>query len=93
MEQDATAGKDSRGAGGRPARVGELSPVAAKAAAIDAERAHPLTWKTVVKRAIPVAVAGAAICAALHRTTHRRPARRRQAARGSLKNSAQLSKA
>ena len=61
MEQDAAAPKDSRGAGGRPARAGELSPVAAKAAAIDAEQAHPLTWKTVAKRAIPVAVAGAAI--------------------------------
>src|SRR5208282_3266610 len=61
MEQDAAAPKDSRGAGGRPARGGELAPVAAKAAAIDAAQAHPLTWKTLVKRALVVAVAGAAI--------------------------------
>src|SRR5208337_3345130 len=32
-----------------------------KAAAIDAAQAHPLTWKTVVKRALAVAVAGGAI--------------------------------
>jgi uncharacterized protein (TIRG00374 family) len=35
--------------------------VAAKAAAIDAEQAHPLTWKTVVKRVLAVAVAGVAV--------------------------------
>ena len=33
----------------------------AKAAAIDAAQARPLTWKTAVKRALAVAVAGAAI--------------------------------
>ena len=31
-----------------------------RAAAINAAQAHPLTWKTVVKRALVVAVAGAA---------------------------------
>jgi len=35
--------------------------MAAKAAAIDAEQARPLTWKTLVKRALVVAVAGTAI--------------------------------
>ena len=37
------------------------APVVAKAAAIDAAQARPLTWQTVVKRAAVVAVAGAAI--------------------------------
>jgi uncharacterized protein (TIRG00374 family) len=40
-------------------------PVAAKAAAIDAAQARPLTWKTVVKRVLVVAVAGVAIYLAL----------------------------
>jgi uncharacterized protein (TIRG00374 family) len=43
------------------AHSGGPAPVAAKAAAIDAAQAQPLTWKTVVKRAVVVAVAGAAI--------------------------------
>ena len=37
------------------------TPVAAKAAAINAAQTPPLTWKTLVKRALVVAVAGAAI--------------------------------
>jgi uncharacterized membrane protein YbhN (UPF0104 family) len=37
----------------------------AKAAAINAAQAHPLTWKSLVKRAPVVAVAGAAIALAL----------------------------
>jgi hypothetical protein len=41
--------------------AGEPSPVAAKAAAIDAAQARPPTWKTVVKRALAIAVAGAAL--------------------------------
>jgi uncharacterized protein (TIRG00374 family) len=41
--------------------TGKSSSVAQKAAAIDAAQAHPPTWKTVLKRALPVAVAGAAI--------------------------------
>ncbi len=36
-------------------------PVAGKAASIDAAQARPLTWKTAVKRALALAVAGAAI--------------------------------
>jgi hypothetical protein len=47
--------------GGEPAGAGTPAAVAAKAAAIDAAQAHPLTWKIVVKRALVVAVAGAAI--------------------------------
>ena len=45
---------------GQPADAGKPGPVAAKAAAIDAAQARPLTWKTVVKRALAVAMAGAA---------------------------------
>ena len=58
---DVTASGDSERPGGKPADAGKPAPVAAKAAAIDAAQAHPLTWKTVVKRALAVAVAGAAI--------------------------------
>jgi hypothetical protein len=46
--------------GGPPADAGKPGPVAAKAAAIDAAQARPLTWKTVVKRALAVAMAAAA---------------------------------
>ncbi len=45
----------------KPADAGKPAPVAAKAAAIDAAQAHPLTWKTVVRRALAVAAAGAAL--------------------------------
>src|SRR6185437_11652823 len=45
----------------QPADGGKPAPVAAKSAAIDAAQAHPLTWKNVVKRALAVAVAGAAL--------------------------------
>jgi hypothetical protein len=38
--------------------AGTPASVAAKAASINAAHAHPLTWKTVVKRALIVAVAG-----------------------------------
>ena len=44
-----------------PADAGEPASVAAKAAAIDAAQARPLTWKNVAKRTVVVAVAGAAI--------------------------------
>jgi uncharacterized protein (TIRG00374 family) len=47
--------------GGGSADATKSAPVAAKAAAIDAAQTRPLTWKTVVKRALVVAVAGAAI--------------------------------
>jgi hypothetical protein len=51
--------------GGQPAHAGKLAPDAAKAAAIDAQQARPLTWKAMVGRALSVAVAGAAICLVL----------------------------
>jgi uncharacterized protein (TIRG00374 family) len=41
--------------------AGRSAAVAAQAAAIDAAQAHPPTWKTIVKRALVVVVAGAAI--------------------------------
>jgi len=61
MMDRVTAGRDSQPRGGRPVDAAKTAPVAAKAAAIDAAQARPLTWKTVVKRALAVAVAGAAI--------------------------------
>jgi hypothetical protein len=50
---------------GEPVNAGKSALAAAKAAAIDAAQARPLTWKSVVKRALAVAVAGAAIYLAL----------------------------
>jgi len=55
------ARRHSQPPGGRPVDTAKNAPVAAKAAAIDAAQARPLTWKAVVKRALVVAVAGAAI--------------------------------
>jgi uncharacterized protein (TIRG00374 family) len=46
---------------GERAHPGRSRAVAAKAAAIDAAQARPLTWKTVVKRALAIAVAGVTI--------------------------------
>ena len=57
---DVTAHRDSQHPGEEPVNAGKPAPVAEKAAAIDAEQARPLTWKTVVKQALPVAVAGVA---------------------------------
>jgi len=51
----------SRQSGEGPIDAGKSTSAAQKAAAIVAEQAHPPTWKVVVKRALPVAVAGAAI--------------------------------
>jgi len=62
-----TARRDSPHPRGTPLDAGKPAPVAAQAAAIDAEQAHPLTWKTVVKRALAVAAAGAAIYLVLPR--------------------------
>ena len=56
-----TARRHSRQPGEGPIDAGKSTSVAAKAAAIDAVQAPPPTWQTVVKRALPVAVAGAAI--------------------------------
>jgi uncharacterized protein (TIRG00374 family) len=56
-----TAPRQSQHPGGTPAEAGKSASVTAKAAAIDAALAHPPSWKTIVKRASAVAVAGAAI--------------------------------
>jgi len=56
-----TARRHSRQPGEGPIDAGKSTSVAQKAAAIDAEQAHPPTWKTIVKRTLAVAVAGAAI--------------------------------
>jgi len=52
---------DGQQPGGEPIDAGKSTSVAQKAAAIDAAQAHPPNWKTILKRALPVAVAGAAI--------------------------------
>ena len=56
-----TARRHDQHPDGEPVNAGKSRPVAAKAAAIDAAQARPLTRKAVVKRALAVAVAGAAI--------------------------------
>ena len=56
-----TEPRRSAQSGGRAAGAGRPASVAAKAAAIDAAQARPLSWKTVVKRAAVVVVAGVAI--------------------------------
>ena len=63
-----TAGQDREGAGGGPSARRSAS-VKAKAAAIKAGQAHPPTWKTLVKRALVVAVAGVAIYLVLPKLT------------------------
>ncbi len=62
-----TADKRSQGADGGPAGGGRSAPVAAKAAAINAAQQRPLSWKTVIKRVLVVAVAGLAIYLVLPR--------------------------
>ncbi len=61
MNHHVTAHQHPQGADGRPAAGRRSAPVAAKAAAINAAQHRPLTWKTVIKRAAVVAVAGVAI--------------------------------
>jgi hypothetical protein len=56
-----TARRHSQHPDGEPVNGGKPAAVAAKAAAIDAAQTRPLTWKTVVKRALAIAVAGAAL--------------------------------
>ena len=56
-----TARRHAQHPAGEPVNAGKSGAVAAKAAAIDAAQARPLTWKTVVMRALAVAVAGAAL--------------------------------
>ena len=55
-----SAGRRSQPSG-EPVDAARTAPVAAKAAAIDAAQANPLTWKTILKRAVLVAVAGVGI--------------------------------
>src|SRR5215470_3170086 len=54
-------GKHPENTDGRPVEVSRPDPVAAKAAAIKAEQAHPPSWKAVIKRVLVLAVAGLAI--------------------------------
>jgi uncharacterized protein (TIRG00374 family) len=61
MKFSVRAHRHPQQSGGGSADATKSAPVAAKAAAIDAAQTRPLTWKTVVKRALVVAVAGAAI--------------------------------
>ena len=61
MNDHVTAHRHSQHPGPGPADAGKHASVAAKAAAIDAAQARPLTWKNVVRQAVVVAVAGAAI--------------------------------
>ena len=61
MMSDVTAGRHPRHPGGEPVDAAKSTSAAAKAAAIDAAQARPLTGKAVVKRALAVAVAGAGI--------------------------------
>jgi uncharacterized protein (TIRG00374 family) len=58
---DVTPRRHAQHPDGEPVDAGKPAPVAAKAAAIDAAQARPLTRKTVVTRALAIAVAGAAL--------------------------------
>ena len=59
-EPGAAAEHLKNASGGRPG-AGRRIPALTDAAAIDAARSHPLTWRTVVKRALVIAAAGVAI--------------------------------
>jgi hypothetical protein len=61
QEHGVKARKRPDSADGRAAENSRPDPVAAKAAAIKAEQAHPPTWKTVIKRVLVLAIAGLAI--------------------------------
>jgi uncharacterized protein (TIRG00374 family) len=67
MNYHVTADSHYQHPGAEPAGAGKHASVTAKAAAIDAAQARPLTWKNIVKRAVVVAVAGAAIYLVLPR--------------------------
>jgi uncharacterized protein (TIRG00374 family) len=67
MMYDVTAGEHPQHPGGGPGGAAMPGPMASKAAAIDAAQAHPLTWKTVVKRGLVIAVAGVSIYLVLPR--------------------------
>jgi uncharacterized protein (TIRG00374 family) len=61
MKNHVTADGHPHQPGNGPAGDATFSPVEAKAAAIETAQAHPLTWKTVLKRVFVVVVAGAGI--------------------------------
>jgi uncharacterized protein (TIRG00374 family) len=65
MMYDVTTRKHPQHPGGEPGGAAKPGPEAAKAAAIDSAQAHPLSWKTIVKRALVIVVAGGAIYLAL----------------------------
>ena len=60
LDHKPSAGHDAPSAAARPAG-GRAPAIQKKTAAIDAARQHPPTWRVLLKRAIPLAVAGAAI--------------------------------
>jgi uncharacterized protein (TIRG00374 family) len=60
-EPGAASAEHLQNAGGGQTGAGRRTPAAAKAASIDAARSHPLTWRTVLNRALVIAVAGVAI--------------------------------
>jgi len=60
-EPGATAHKHRQIADGGQAGAGQPAPVAAEAASLVAARSQPLTWRTVLKRALVAAAAGVAI--------------------------------
>jgi len=61
MNYYVTSDSHSQHPGAGPAGAGTHASVTAKAAAIDAAQARPITWKNIVRQAVVVAVAGAAI--------------------------------
>ncbi len=60
-EPGAAAAEHLQNAGGGQPGVGRPTPAAAKAASLDAAHSHPLTWRTVLSRALVIAAAGLAI--------------------------------
>jgi uncharacterized protein (TIRG00374 family) len=60
LDHEPSAGHDARSAAARS--VGhQAAAIQKKTAAIDTARKHPPTWRALLKRAIPLAIAGAAI--------------------------------
>ena len=61
VEPEPRAADHLQNAEGGQAGAGRRAPAAAKAASLTAARSHPLTWRTVLNRAVVVAAAGVAI--------------------------------
>src|SRR5215813_5222469 len=61
VEPEPGAADHLQNADGGQAGAGRRAPAAAKAGALDAARSHPLTWRTVLSRAVVVAAAGVAV--------------------------------